>query len=304
MLILLLAACSPRREPPGAEITLPTSSRNVRFVAVGDTGEGNAGQMRVAAGMKAACEAKGCDFALLLGDNLYPKGPTSPTDPELRRKIADPYAPLGVPVLAALGNHDDGGSGWSPERGDHEIAWAEAPSWWKTPARHYRASIGDVDLIVLDTDAILYGRGGDQTSNVARWLKTTKARFTIVAGHHPMKSNGPHGDAGAYDRLPSLIPVASGRSLKRFLEREVCGKANVYLSAHDHVRAWMKDGCAGTELIVAGTGSKPKPVVERHPAWFQSGELGFFHGEMGTEGFRGEMMSADGKTDFTRLVPR
>jgi leucyl-tRNA synthetase len=54
--------------------------------------------------------------------------------------------------------------------------------------------------------------------------------------------------------------VASGRSLRRFLEANVCGKANLYLSAHDHIRAWMKDECGGTELVVAGTGAKPRPL--------------------------------------------
>ena len=46
----------------------------VRFVAMGDTGEGNADQATVAAAIETLCAAQGCDFVLLLGDNFYDVG--------------------------------------------------------------------------------------------------------------------------------------------------------------------------------------------------------------------------------------
>lgn len=46
----------------------------LRFVAVGDTGKGNDTQQQVADAIRDHCAAEGCDFAVLLGDNLYPEG--------------------------------------------------------------------------------------------------------------------------------------------------------------------------------------------------------------------------------------
>ena len=280
-----LTACAPRVEPPGADVALAPreKGREVRFLAVGDTGDGSMDQARVAAAMAATCRARGCDFVLLLGDNVYPRGPDGPDDPALERVIGVPYAGLGVPVFAALGNHDDGGSGWSPERGDAELAWTKRPPWWRTPARYYRLSAGEVD--------------------VARWLATPDARWKVVAGHHPYLSNGKHGDAGRYDGLPSLVPVASGRRLRRFLDDVVCGKADVYLSAHDHTREWMTETCKGTELVVSGAGARPRPIVSRRPARFTSGALGYFALSAGPTALTGELLDEAGRVDFARTLP-
>ena len=300
-----LVACARRVEPAGVELALPAKGPNVRFVAVGDTGDPGASQASVASAMAATCAARGCDFALLLGDNLYPSGPDGPDDPALERAITRPFAALGVPVLAVIGNHDDGGSGWSPERGDAEIAWTAKPSWWKAPSRHYRASIGDLDVIVLDTDAILFGRDAVQRTDVARWLASSTARWKLVAGHHPYASNGKHGDAGRYDGVPAIVPVASGRRLKRFLEEVVCGKANAYFSAHDHQREWMIETCAGTELIVSGAGASPRPLVSRRQTRFASEALGFFYGDASRDALVGDFVDASAHTDFSRtLTPR
>ena len=45
--------------------------KTVKFIAIGDTGKGNADQRRVAIAMRDLCAAKGCDFVLMLGDNIY-----------------------------------------------------------------------------------------------------------------------------------------------------------------------------------------------------------------------------------------
>jgi len=46
----------------------------VRFVALGDAGEGNTEQFAVADAIGAVCLRDGCDFALYLGDNFYDSG--------------------------------------------------------------------------------------------------------------------------------------------------------------------------------------------------------------------------------------
>ena len=53
----------------------------LRFVALGDGGEGNTRQYAVAEAMRTVCIDKGgCEFALYLGDNIYDSGADSVTD--------------------------------------------------------------------------------------------------------------------------------------------------------------------------------------------------------------------------------
>jgi len=44
--------------------------KEVKFVALGDMGEGGIEQTRVAQAMGGVCEQEGCDFVLGLGDNI------------------------------------------------------------------------------------------------------------------------------------------------------------------------------------------------------------------------------------------
>src|SRR5689334_9993322 len=46
----------------------------VRFIAIGDSGTGEAEQYEVAASIATHCADFGCDFVLYLGDNFYPGG--------------------------------------------------------------------------------------------------------------------------------------------------------------------------------------------------------------------------------------
>src|SRR6186997_2584089 len=69
------AASSPAIDAASPEVT------TLRFVAMGDTGNGNQQQKKVAAAVRDLCAAEGCDFVLLLGDNIYDKGADSVDDP-------------------------------------------------------------------------------------------------------------------------------------------------------------------------------------------------------------------------------
>ena len=72
----------------------------VRFVALGDTGKGNAGQKQVGVSVGAVCAAHGCDFVVLLGDNFYPTGVESATDPQWKTKFTEPYATVDPEAIA------------------------------------------------------------------------------------------------------------------------------------------------------------------------------------------------------------
>ena len=104
IVVLLLAGCNGAKSTTATTTTSATTSATttsttkdvVRFVALGDTGRGNDGARRVARAIANKCATDGCDFALLLGDNVYQGGAASPDDPALVNKFENVFEPVDV----------------------------------------------------------------------------------------------------------------------------------------------------------------------------------------------------------------
>ena len=67
----------------------------IRFVALGDAGEGNDAQHAVGDAMKSICDSKaddidGCFFAIYLGDNFYESGVDGVDDPQFQVNLKNP----------------------------------------------------------------------------------------------------------------------------------------------------------------------------------------------------------------------
>lgn len=308
-LVFLALGCerrAPTRGVVGVAQTWPAPSERVRFVAVGDTGDGKEGQALVAAAIGRTCATRGCDFVVLLGDLVYPSGPTSPDDPAIAAFLERPYAAIERPFYAVLGNHDEGGdgAGWEPARGDALLAYAERHPWLRMPARHWRLSTDVVDLVGLDTNGAMFGRDGEQLATVRGWLDASRAPFRVVVGHHPYRSSGVHGDAGAYDKLPSFTPVAAGSGVKQLVQGAVCGRAELYVAGHDHHREWLVATCDGTELAVSGAGAEGHPVKQGPASRFASSALGYLYVDVTATRLTAELHDASGKVDFARTLER
>ncbi len=300
----------------------------VRFVVMGDTGEGNQAQLEVAQAVSAVCATQGCDFVLLLGDNIYDDGVDSVDDPQWRYKFEIPYADVDAPFFAVLGNHDYGGQlgfdvpGLGNEwwKGPLEVQYSERSDKWVMPATHYTFTWGRVGFIVLDTNSIVWDSTthGDQ----AQWypaavadLQAQGVEWIFAAGHHPYRSNGSHGNAGSYDalelggvELPIPIPELSGVRLRRFFDEQVCGTVDVYLSGHDHDREWLDEPAAlcGAELIVSGAGSKLRPLKDRgnRVHWQDDSKVGFLYVEIDDAAMTGRFYDSNGAIEFSRQVQR
>jgi hypothetical protein len=278
----------------------------VRFVAVGDVGKGNDGQREVAAAIAQKCATAGCDFVQLLGDNIYPSGVSSTTDSAWETIFVQPYAAINLPFWVVLGNHDYGGNGAGYEfgKGKNEVDYTLVSTKWKLPSAYWhRVAGGLVEMIGLDTNMQMYGMDGQQKSDVRGWLAVSTAKWKIVFGHHPYLSNGPHGNAGAYDGLP-LVPVTNGANVKSFLDDVVCGKADVYISGHDHVIEWMTETCQGTELITAGTGAESTELKGSNATRYQGLELGFLYAVVTSTSFTGELVDKTGRTLYARTITK
>ena len=253
----------------------------VRFVALGDAGEGNAGQYAVAAAMKDICDQKGCDFALYLGDNFYNSGVESVDDEQWQEKFELPYVDIDFPFYAALGNHDYGSDGLGDiyDQPDPQIAYTEESGKWYMPARSYRKDEQHLSVFALDTNAILWDTVWEGAEAQGAWLdaelEDSPNLWRIAYGHHPYLSNGRHGNAGSYEGIEG-VPILSGDTVKDFMESHVCGQIDVYFSGHDHNLQWLEPSC-GTEWVVSGAGCKLTGLEGRGtPTFFETDtSLGF-----------------------------
>ncbi len=286
----------------GDSSTPVTPTTAVRFIAMGDTGTASAGQLKIGNTVAAKCKASGCDFITLLGDNLYDSGASSVDDPIWQEKFEVPYAAVMLDFYAILGNHDYGanGAGTDFAKGQNEIDYTKKSTKWKMPAAYYHFEKSNVELFALDTNKALFSQAAQQKTDVSAWLAASKAEWKIAIGHHPYKSNGPHGNAGSYDGIP--IPPVNGKAVKTYLDDVICGKVDLYLSGHDHSRQWLNESCKGTELAVSGAGAKATEFKGSNPSLFQSLELGFLYIVIEGKKLTAEFVDENGKTEFTHVM--
>jgi hypothetical protein len=277
----------------------------VRFIALGDAGEANTGQKQVAAAMVKKCAESGCDFAILLGDNFYDDGVQSVDDPQWQTKFEDIYKDLDIPFYAVLGNHDYGGdgAGYEVKNADVQVAYAKISTKWKMPSKHYHFTAGDAEFFALDTNEQMYMAAGDQKKTMAGWISQSMATWKIALGHHPILSNGPHGNAGTYEGIP-FVPIVSGGGVKDFMDDVICGKVDLYLCGHDHSRQFLKDTCKGTELVVSGAGAKTSKLNQKNPYHFQALTTGFFYVRIEGNTLTSEFVDEAGQVEFTRVLTK
>lgn len=289
-----LAGCAPEPSfgtPPAPALADPDV---VHLVAVGDTGKGDDGQRRVAEAIRAVCAREGCDLVVLLGDNLYPAGMESPDDPRADERIAEPYAGV-APIYAVLGNHD--WAGRSAAVADRQLAWAAGRDEVVTDTHAWVVEAGPLLLAGVDTEAVFLWGDGPQGPWLRGALDASDAPWKIVVGHHPLRSDGPHGNAGAYEGWSS-VPWVSGAAVRAFLEGAVCGRADLYLAGHDHTRQLLE--ACGTTLVVAGTGAAGTRIVDRGNApRFADAAPGFAWLSLGTDAGELRFYGADGEVDAT-----
>lgn len=277
----------------------PATFSRVSFIAVGDTGAQNPNQNQVTQAMTRFCAKQHCDFVVMLGDNFYPSGIDSVTDPRWKTIFEEPFKDLSIPFYVTLGNHDygDDGSGKDVARAETQVQYTAHSTKWKMPANRYHVPLGTVDLFATDTNIAYWGDDTAMRDDLKRWLAASKAPWKIAFGHHPYFSNGPHRDAGNNEAV-----AGRGVKLKSFFEDVVCGKADVYLAGHDHSLQWLTPTCQGTELFVSGSGQSFSSVKDFHPAHFQKSGLGFIYFEADAQTLTASFVDENGDVMFSRSI--
>lgn len=306
----------------------PAAASNARFVALGDVGTGSEVAKRVAGAAREACASRGgCDFGVLLGDNVYDRGIASAEDPLFEERLERVLERVGVPFYAVLGNHDYGapkelpflgGLGLDARRAAAQVERGRGEGVFRMPDVFWRIERGPVEIVGIDTtplywedrpgipDALGLGeRRASMTRALKVWDESTTRPWRIALGHHPFLSNGPHGDAGAHEGVLGLF--SSGHKLARFLDERVLGRFDAYLAGHDHSLQDLGD-VQGTELLISGAGASATPLASRHRARWQAAEPGFLLVEADEEmlAFRFVVVDADGgwRVAHERVVSR
>jgi tartrate-resistant acid phosphatase type 5 len=243
------------------------------------------GQMPVATAMKSFCAQRGCDLGTMLGDNIYPDGAMADADDARRFRdlFTIPYGSLGVGrddfrIYSVLGNHD-----WHTSRAGAmaQVRYLETTPPFFMDGLFYRvapaAARGELEIFAIDTQVLLAGTTvyqdvlaedasevateklerlepwaapqNDTERNMVRWLETalasSKARWKIVIGHHPLWST-----AGS--------KFEQARSLRRLILPTLCRYADLYLAGHEHTLEVHTDDCSAA---LPGANVKPLPQV-------------------------------------------
>lgn len=261
-----------RTEPAIAEPVAVADPELVRMVAIGDVGKDTAVQRQVRDAIGRVCQVRGCDLLALLGDNLYPRGMEAPDDPRMDEIMGQTYASLDLPTYLVLGNHDYGHR-LDRQRAAWQVQWAQRTPGFELPAPTWTTHAGPVGLWGLDTTELFWSGAAPQQVWLDRTVRASSARWRVALGHHPYKSNGRHGNAGAYEGLPG-VPYADGAGLAAFYQDHVCGRFDLVLTGHDHNLQWI-EACGGT-FVVSGAGASTTPIEDRGTASvFASDRPGF-----------------------------
>lgn len=282
---------------PAPPFTIPPAvpdKRYVYFIAMGDGGTGSGAQQHVAELMNAKAGHDSLHFVLLLGDNIYPKGVKSVDDPQWEKKFESMYdLPfLNVPFFASLGNHDHKRAG-SPEA---QVEYSKRSTKWRMPARYYTFTrnvdqTATIQFFALDTEAIVAPKTSDFVRDQITWLESALAKspatWKIVFGHHPVFSNGEHGDT------PEIKQYIRPLLEKYHVDFYICG--------HDHDRQLLQP-VGGVNYVVSGTAAKSRDTKWASNTIFAASDLGFAWFRVSANEFHIQFINKNGEIEFAYTV--
>lgn len=286
-----------------AVLALGRSSRRVfadelsaderHFLMIGDWGQPlntktqSKAQEAVAAAMRGYIKALKItpDGLFLVGDNFYGAFKGGVDSPRWKMGFSNLY-PKSVfpgPCWAILGNHD-----YDEELGvkmEAQLAYAakHPGTRWTMPAKWYRTEWPAVNPLVtclmLDSNYLNKNQSltPEERGQQLVWLKgeLEKPRTTpwlVCMGHHPLYSNGPHGDT------PALIAEWGPLFEKHGVDFYFCG--------HDHDLQHLQfDGLRTTFVVSGGGGARVTKLKKLDRGPFSQAVYGFSHLQVSADKF-------------------
>jgi tartrate-resistant acid phosphatase type 5 len=276
------------RIPQDIPLSIPheaLKSEGIRILFFADGGTGNPLETKVAKAMENLCKKNGCHLAFMLGDNFHPTGVKSVDDHQFVEKFEKLYGGLGVPVFAVLGEHDWGRKGqmynWRAQ-----IEYTNKSKVWHMPSDVYSVTLSDLKIIALNTNSFPISRY--QKSFLQEELSQSTARWNLVIGHKPIHSYGFHGDTDFM--VKKVLPI-------------LCGRADLYLSGHEHNEQVLKADC-GLPLVIPGSTAMPRPIKTKGPrTLYVNDEPGFAYLIVKDNGITVQLVTAGEEIVYTLNIP-
>lgn len=236
-----------------------------------------------------------------LGDNFYGKFEGHVKCPRWKTQFEDMYprTSFDCPCYAILGNHDYHVE--PADKLDAQLKYAAATpgTRWTMPAKWYRFDFPTqnplVTFLALDSNyqkatADKLSLTDDERAAQLKWLKAEFAKprstpFLAIAGHHPIYSNGPHGDSKPL--IETWDPLLREQ------------RAHLYLGGHDHDMQHLEFAGHPTSFVLSGGGgAKLYPLARSADARgpYAQSIAGFTHLEITAQSIVVRHIGVDGKT--------
>lgn len=219
------------------------------FAVIGDWGRSGTEDQGI---MANTLNSLDIDFVVSSGDNFYPAGLSSVTDPQAHDWLRV-YTPK-VPWYVVLGNHDYYDNAYA------QVEMTRMYSMWNMPARYYDKSFGDVHIWFLDTTPLLdynpiriekhdswmdLENQRDLAMQQYEWLehglKNSTAPRKIIVGHHPLWTFGEH------------VHMQNEEFRVRISEWMTRYNVESYICGHDHNLQHVS--AFGLQEFVSGSGA-------------------------------------------------
>ena len=214
---------------PGRYRTFTDRDRLV-ILNYGDAGEGDEAQQRVADLMLEICKKKkGCDFALVNGDNIYDDGVSDTKDVKLFTHFEKIYQAFGrFDFWSVMGNHD-----WRTDP-QAEInytleshRWRMPHGWYDVPGLPQWLSIFAMETTLIhhesELDAAAKDRLKQQRADAKAALCDGSPHWKLMFGHHFTYTSSQKRIFDDYSKMREFV----------FPVMRECG-VQVVLSGHDH----------------------------------------------------------------------
>jgi hypothetical protein len=210
------------------------------------------------------------DALFMLGDNFYGSLADGINSPRWQSQFEQMYpaSTFTGPAYAVLGNHDYQVSPLA--KVDAELAYAKAgTSRWTMPSRYYRftfpAQNPVITFIALDSnmpnepaqpltsDPSFYTQDAASVAAQLQWLTQSLSQplttpFLSFIAHHPVYSNGPHGDN--HTLINSWDPL-----LRQY-------GVHLYFAGHDHDLQHLEFAGHPTSFVLSGGGGAPLVALQ------------------------------------------
>ncbi|MBN2445048.1 MAG: metallophosphoesterase [Spirochaetales bacterium] len=264
----------------------------LNILAIGDSGSGTENQRAVSDWMNGYALENQVTAVILAGDNFYENGVTSVDDPLFASRFENMYDRnlSDIPFYPVLGNHDIRGDI------DAQILYSDSNPRWKMPSLYYcftytLADATKIEFIALDSNIIMEGNSlaDSQDEWLHEVLSVSDADWKIVYAHHPLYSNGDHGNN-------EEMIIALGTLLGEY-------NVDLFIAGHDHDLQVLKP-VSGVHYFVSGAAGKTRDTTIRENTLYGKGTFGFMALEIKNTTIVVKVIVQDGVVDYSCVIEK